>query len=71
MAPTVEVLDPELLEEETSLRSVTEKREERDATEATSIAEDRTLNSLDLDMEDSEGASSGMLRPRYCFHQKI
>ena len=61
MAPTLEILEviPELLDEEASLRSATEKREESDATEATSFSEEKTLNSLDLDTEDSEESPAG------------
>lgn len=62
MAPTLEILGPELLDEEASLRSGTEKREESDATEATSFSEDKTLNSLDLDTEESERPPAGMKR---------
>ena len=62
MAPTLEILGPELLDEEASLRSGTEKREESDATEATSFSEDKTLNSLDLDTVESEGPPAGRKR---------
>ena len=48
-----------MLDEEVSLRSAREKREESDATETTSLAEDKTLHSLDLDTEASEAPSNG------------
>ena len=61
MAPTLEILEsiPELQDEEASLKSATEKREESDVTEATSFSEDKTLNSLDMDAEESEGPTAG------------
>lgn len=62
MAPTLEIQGQELFDEEASLRSATEKREESDATETTSFSEDKTLNSLDLDTEEGEGPPAGRLR---------